>query len=247
LGFSQEWFAEKYTNIMDSPAAGLLPGMKGLTIGQVIDPNPADADNDNLLVKVKIPLVKDSSDGVWAKILMPDAGKKRGLFFRPRKDDEVIIGFLDDDPRQPVILGCLHSKLNDAGESPVPVAEDKFKNIKGIYINENFKIEFDEDKKSILIQTNKGKDGNRIYLTDSEDPNIAIIDKNENKIEMNKDGIVITSAKHVAIKAPKGDLTIDALNITMKAKKEFKADGKTTMEVTSSGSTTIKGTPLKLN
>ncbi|MBC7863884.1 MAG: type VI secretion system tip protein VgrG [Bacteroidia bacterium] len=247
FGFSEEWFSEKYPDIIDRPAAGLLPAMKGLTIGQVIDPNPEDEDNDNLLVKVKIPLVKDSSDGVWAKILMPDAGEKRGIFFRPRKDDEVILGFLDDDPRQPVILGCLHSKVNAAGEPPVGATEDDFKNIKGFYISENFKIEFDEDKKSITIQTNKGKDGNRIILTDTEDPNIAIIDKNENKIEMNKDGIVITSAKHIELKAPKGDIKMEALNIEMAAKKGLKGEGKTTAEISSSGSTTIKGQILKLN
>ena len=43
-----------------------------------------------------------------------DAGDDRGFFFRPEIGDEVVVGFLDDDPRRAVILGMLHSSAKAA-------------------------------------------------------------------------------------------------------------------------------------
>ena len=45
-----------------------------------------------------------------------DAGKERGTFFRPEIGDEVVVGFLNDDPRHPVILGMCHSSAKPAPE-----------------------------------------------------------------------------------------------------------------------------------
>ena len=44
---------------------------------------------------------------IWARMIFEDAGNNRGKIFWPEKDDEVIIGFLNSDPRNPIVLGSL--------------------------------------------------------------------------------------------------------------------------------------------
>ena len=65
-------------------------------------------------VRVKLPLVNNADDGVWARVASLDAGNDRGFFFRPEIGDEVVVGFFDDDPRRPVMLGMLHSSAKAA-------------------------------------------------------------------------------------------------------------------------------------
>jgi len=57
-------------------------------------------------------MISTSDDGIWARISTLDAGKQRGTFFRPEIGDEVIVGFLNDDPRYPVVLGMVNSSAN---------------------------------------------------------------------------------------------------------------------------------------
>ena len=84
----------------------LLAPVAGLQAGVVTDnEDPAG----EFRVRVRLPLVNDGDDGVWARVASLDAGAERGFFFRPEIGDEVLLGFLDDDPRQPVLLGMLHS------------------------------------------------------------------------------------------------------------------------------------------
>ena len=92
-------------------AGGLLPGINGLQIGMVM--SNEDPDNE-FRVQVKMPVVDNAGDGTWARIASLDAGDQRGFFFRPEVGDEVVLGFLDDDPRQAVILGMLHSSAKAA-------------------------------------------------------------------------------------------------------------------------------------
>ena len=240
FGFSQEWFAEKYQDIIERPAAGLLPSVNGLVIGVVLEIANADDPESNHRVKVQMPLVDDGSDGTWARIVSPDAGKERGVFFRPEVGDEVILGFLNDDPRQPVVLGSLYSKNAD-GVPPLEADADNFK--KGIYTKSGLKFEFDDEQQSILLET---KEGNKIYITDKEDPNITITDKNKNKIEMSDKGIIIESAKDFEIKA-KGDIKVEGKNITLSAQSQFKAEGNSGTEVSSGGSTVVKGSVVQIN
>jgi hypothetical protein len=63
---------------------------------------------------------------------------------------------------------------------------------------------------------------------------------------MNSDGISLESAADVTIKAS-GDCNLEGININAKANVGFKAEGSATAEISSSGSTTVKGSIVQIN
>ncbi|HZS35558.1 MAG TPA: phage baseplate assembly protein V [Polyangia bacterium] len=44
---------------------------------------------------------------IWARVAVPFAGSKMGAFFIPGKGDEVLVSFLNGDPRLPIVVGGL--------------------------------------------------------------------------------------------------------------------------------------------
>lgn len=72
------------------------------------DPNGEDR------ILVKVPTLDSQSQGIWTRIATLDAGNNRGSFFRPEIGDEVVLGFLNDDPRDAIVLGMLNSKAKPA-------------------------------------------------------------------------------------------------------------------------------------
>jgi Rhs element Vgr protein len=194
------------------PAAGLLPAVSGLQVG-VVAPFKEDPDKEFRL-KVILPGVDPKKDNaVWARLLTPEGGKKRGYFFRPEKDDEVIVGFLNDDPRHPVVLGSVFGSKNTPPDDFSKLDEDNF--VKGIVTKEGTKLTFDDEKPLVSIET---KAGNKVLLDDDGEA-IEITDQHGNSVTMNKDGIEIKSAKDFKI-AAKGDFKVDAKgNVEIKGAK----------------------------
>jgi uncharacterized protein involved in type VI secretion and phage assembly len=227
LGLNPELFSETY-NLRPMPAAGLLPSVTGLQTGIVtaLENDPEGEDR----IKVRLPLISTSEEGIWARISTLDAGKERGTFFRPEIGDEVIVGFINDDPRHPVVLGMMHSSHNPA---PEPAKDSN--HFKGYVSREKMKFTFDDEKKIITLETPAG---NKILLSE-EDKGIKLVDQNGNKITMDDNGIVIESIKELTLKAAT-DLKIEGINMTAKASASFKAEGTASAEI-SGASTTVKG------
>lgn len=193
FGLSARSFSQE-ADIHEAPAAGLLPAVGGLHIG-VVDGFSADPDKQ-LRVKVRLPTVGAQGEAVWARLATPDAGKERGFAFRPETGDEVVVGFFNQDPRQPVILGALYSSKNLLPKDIGDPTKDNFK--KGIVTRQGTKILFnDADKPSLTLET---KAQNKIVLDDDAE-SIVLSDKHGNKITMDKDGIKLVSAKDLTLKA----------------------------------------------
>ena len=49
---------------------------------------------------------------------MPYASKNSGFYCYPEPGDEVIVGFIEDNPCYPVILGSLHNPVNTSAFQP---------------------------------------------------------------------------------------------------------------------------------
>ena len=50
----------------------------------------------------------DRQDGpIWARVAVPFAGRSRGAFMLPDVGDEVLVTFLNNDPRLPIVVGGL--------------------------------------------------------------------------------------------------------------------------------------------
>ncbi|MBK6346962.1 MAG: type VI secretion system tip protein VgrG [Bacteroidales bacterium] len=227
LGLNPDLFAET-VNLRPLPASGLLPGIGGLQIGKVtqLENDPAGEDR----IKVRLPVISTSDEGIWARISTLDAGDQRGTYFRPEIDDEVIVGFLNDDPRNPVVLGMCHSSAKPAPEQ----AKDS-NHLKGYTSREKMRFSFDDEKKTVILET---PGGNKLTL--SEDTGgIEMEDQNGNKITMNDSGITIESSKDLILKAVK-DIKIEGINMGLKASSSFKAEGTGSVEL-SGANATLKG------
>lgn len=244
FGLSQEWFSHKYHDVVDATAAGLIPGVHGLQIGVV---TKIDGDPDSLdRVKIRIPIIDKNNEGTWARIAVLDAGKSdkekegRGSFFRPEVDDEVIVGFLNDDPRDPIILGMVSNS-----KTPAPLKAEKANDKKGFFTRSKMKLLFDDKDRSITIEVpdKNSEDKKHSIVLDEKKKSITITDQNKNKIELSDKGISITSAKSKDIKitADKGNIELKGLAIKLTADTEITAKSNGTAELSANTTTTIKG------
>ncbi len=194
--------------IQDVPAAGLLPGISGLHIG-VVDKFEEDPDKQ-FRVKVILPGIDEKTGAVWARLAAPDAGKNRGWFFRPETGDEVVVGFFNQDPRQPVILGGLFSPKNTPPKNASEITKEN--TTKAIVTKTGSMIGFIDDKKgSIFIETAEGA---RILLDDSA-KSLELIDQNGNEFKMDDSGITIKTAKDFKLEAT-GNVEIKGAKVDIK-------------------------------
>lgn len=234
FGLETEWFSETF-EISAKPASGLLPAIQGLQVG-IVSQLEEDPDGEDRIL-VQIPIINNEEEGIWCRVSSPDAGENRGIFFRPELGDEVIIGFINQDPNNAIVLGMLHSS---AKPSPITATDDNHE--KGIITRGEMKILFDDDKKIITIETPAGK----IISLDEDEGAITIEDENSNIIMINSDGISMESAGDIAIKAT-GDVNIEGTNVNIAATAEFKADGGAGAEVTTSAIAVLKGSLVQIN
>lgn len=234
FGTNPEWFAETY-NVQQPLAGGMLPAIRGLQTG-IVTKLEADPDGEDRIM-VRLPVIHKSDEGIWCRVASLDAGKERGMFFRPEIEDEVIVGFIDDDPRHAVILGMLNSSKHPAH---TPAADTN--HIKGYVSREKMKLMFDDEKKGISIETPAG---NKLVISE-EDKGITLTDQNGNKIVMNEEGIKIESVKDFVIKAA-NELKTESMKAEIKASTEVKIKGDVSAEYASGGVTNLKGSMVNIN
>jgi Rhs element Vgr protein len=219
FGLSPEFYADR-PEVHGPPASGLLPAIYGLQNGKV---KKIDSDPDGQTrVLVDIPVIAESGDGVWARLAKFYATNGKGAFFMPEIDDEVVIGFLNNDPRFPIILGSLYSSKITS-----PYQPDEENSIKAIVTKNDLKLEFDDKEKIITIETPAG---NKAIFSD-KDKSILITDQTGNKMEMNTSGITIDSPKEINISA--------ASNINIKSKANIEMS-------TAAGNVVVKGNDVSV-
>lgn len=234
FGLNPEWFSETF-DIHAKPASGLLPAIAGLQVG-VVSQLEEDPDGEERIL-VQIPIINHEEQGIWCRVASLDAGENRGAFFRPELGDEVIIGFINEDPNDAVVLGMLHSSAKPA---PITASDDNHE--KGFITRSEMKVVFDDDKKSINISTPAGK----LIALDEDAGTIVVEDDNSNVITIDSNGISMESAGDIAIKAS-GDVTIEGTNVGITANAEFKAEGSAGAEVSTSAIAVLKGSLVQIN
>ena len=242
LGLSPQWFYQD-ADIVERPASGLLPGVNGLQIGVVVQLKDDPTGEDRILVKV--PTINSKANGIWARVATLDAGKNRGSFFRPEIGDEVLLGFLNDDPRDPIVLGMLNSSAKPA---PLKASDDNHQ--KGFFTRSELKLTFDDEKKVISFTTPAG---NKLTISDDA-KGIKLEDQNQNTFTLDNSGIVMKSPKDITLEATgkiilkaTQDISIEGMNVKVKANAQFKAEGSAGAEVSTSAIAILKGSLVKIN
>ena len=233
LGLEDIPFRTRYTDIDSPDADGVTPPTHGLQ-SAVVEALEGDPQGEE---RIRVKLMGSDTAAIWARVAIPYAGDGRGLVFMPEVGDEVIVGFMGGNPSEAVVLGSLHGSA-----APPPCDKSDDNDIKTIVTREGVKIEFDDKKKHVVIET---PGGNSITVSDDE-KSVLVKDQNGNKVTLSSDGIVLDSAKDVAVKA-KGDVNIEGTNVNLKANAQLAAKGSASAEISSSGNTVVKGSIVQIN
>lgn len=242
FGLDRTLYAQTHEDIEDAPSAGLMGAIRGLQIGKVVQLQNDPDGQDRILVRV--PVIDPQAQGIWMRVASLDAGADRGAFFRPEIDDEVIVGFINDDPRHAVVLGMLNSSAK-----PAPITAQDVNHEKGFTTRSKMHLYFNDDTKTIKIDTPAG---NSIIL-DESGMKIEIKDQNNNKITMGTSGTTIESPTNIEIKAGANltltagaTLTIGGVNVSVSADASASIEGAST-NISGSGTTTIRGAQVQIN
>jgi Rhs element Vgr protein len=254
LGLSPLWFTEE-PDVMSPPASGLLPGARGLfnaTVKKMFD----DPDSQYRIL-VDVPLFDTNGAGIWARLSNFYSTSGAGAFFLPEVGDEVILGFLNEDPRYPVILGSLYSGTKN--KPFTDLAPNEKNSIKAIVSKSGISVEFDDENKIWTVATpNK----NTIIISD-KDKQITIKDENQNSVVMSNSGIDMSSQKSITISAQEnvtikgmqgisiqssgGDVATKGLNIKESADMQYSAQGGQMAQVSGGMELTLKGAMVMIN
>ena len=249
LGLDEQWFAEQHPEVAAPALLGPLPGIQGLYNAVVTQMHEDPA--GEFRVQVKVPALLNQL--LWARLGHPYASNGSGAFFYPEVGDEVILGFFNNDPQQPVVLGSRYSSTRAPAYTP---AEKN--NQKGWTTPGKLTIELEDEKKIITIST---PGGNKVIL-DDEAKSLTLNDSHGNKAVLSSSGILLDSATSLTLKAAQnieltatngitltatGDLKLSGLNVNATANVSLKAAGTATAELSAAGQTTVKGAIVMIN
>lgn len=240
LGLSSTWFIDE-PDVLSAPASGLLPGARGLVNGTV--KQMYEDPDGQFRILVSVALFDQNGAGIWARLANFYSTANAGAFFLPEVGDEVVLGFLNEDPRYPVILGSLYSSPNN---KPYNTMQPNEKNsLKAIVSKSGMYVQFDDENIVLTLNT---PDSNTLILSD-KDKQITIQDENNNSIVMSASGITIKSEKDITIQADQkvnitgsqgitltadgGDVQLNGINIKETADSQYSATGGETAQVTS--------------
>jgi type VI secretion system secreted protein VgrG len=138
----------------------------------------------------------DENSSCWVRVAQGWAGKKWGIIFIPRIDQEVVVSFLEGDPDRPLITGCVYN-----GTQTVP-----------------YDLPGEQTKSTIKSNSSKGgggfnefrfedkKDSEEIFLHAQKDYNITVLNNQTSTIKKNRKTTV--QEEHDELIVSKGNRTI---------------------------------------
>ncbi len=223
LGIPQRPHMETYPSATPLGAGGALPAINGLQHGVVKQIN--DDPDGEYRILVNIPIIDNlEGEGVWARMTHIYATEDCGFIIFPEVGDEVVLGFFDNDPTYPVILGFMYSsKRKITAEEKHDPADPN--HMKALSFNKGkLRLEFvDEPGKNIFKVFTEDK----MMIEINDDADTITIDDpvNKNNLLMDSAGVTMTVDKDLTIDVT-GDIKITAgKGIAMEATNDIEGKG----------------------
>jgi phage protein D/phage baseplate assembly protein gpV len=176
-------------------------------------------------VKIKLPALS-GEETFWAPVLLPAAGKERGLSMLPVAGEQVIVAFENGDPSYPYVLGSMFNGKDTPGDE-MAVADGSF----ALKSDHKALIAAKED---INLRTDQGK-----WIIEVKGGEITEDVKSPGNYTGNFDGqykvtanqaITIESKQGVTIKAPQISVEADA-SMSLKAKGQLSVESQGVLEL----------------
>jgi Rhs element Vgr protein len=231
LGLKSTRYMHKYPDLCSLPAAGVIAPFNGIHIGKVkkVYGDPKQMNR----VFVSLSLIHKEDEGIWCRLASPYASEEVGMLFFPEIDSEVAVLFVNSDPRSPIIVGSLYGKRH---RTPEEVGETNSK--KAIVTKGKLKISFDDEDKVITVQV-LGSEPRSITISD-KDGSISLDNGTSGKIEIDSEGIKISTPKDIRISAD------GAIKMSAKTRIELESDGEADLKgqlvkITADSSASMEG------
>ncbi len=219
------------------------------------------------LNQVKTKLVSEGDDGIeldYAPVLTDSAGSGYGRVSLPKKDDFVIVAFLDNDMQRPVVLGSVPTPTR---KPPVEVKGDNNNTIRTHKTADGleFTIEEKENASKITIKTKsehmlnwedsssknlinlKSKDGKTSVSIDFKKSQVEIKARaihfegeNEVSIKAGDSSVTVSNSSGINIKSPKGKAGINVNKFECKANATAAITANAQIKLQGSGGANLK-------
>jgi phage protein D/phage baseplate assembly protein gpV len=219
--------AGEHTLLGQTGANGSAPGkVDSLVVGIVTN----NKDPEKLgRVKVKLPFLSEQ-ETFWAPVLLPAAGKERGVSMLPVPDEQVIIAFENGDPSFPIVLGSVFNGKDTPGEEMA--VQD------GSFALKSDKKALIAAKEDINLRTDKGK-----WVIDVKGGDITETVKAGGGGSGNYTGTFDGAYK---VKASQAITVESSMGITIKAP-QIKVEAQGQLTVESKGVLELKGATVQIN
>jgi uncharacterized protein involved in type VI secretion and phage assembly len=194
----------------------------GVVVGIVT--NNQDPENMHR-VKVQFPWLDGSTESHWARVATPMAGKKRGLYFLPEVDDEVLVAFEHGSIDYPFVIGSLWNGKDTPPESN----SDHQNNNRAMYSRSGHIIRFVDKSGSESIE-----------IIDKQGTQKIVISSKDNTI-------TIAAQSDIVIKSSTGKVKVEGVGVEITSQTDVKIKASTTMDVQAGAIMTVKGSLIKLN
>ncbi|MBI4304979.1 MAG: type IV secretion protein Rhs [Chloroflexi bacterium] len=147
-------------------------------------------------VRLRLPWAADPGEGyeTWARVATFMTGARRGSWFIPEPDDEVLVAFEAGDARRPYVLGAL---WNGVDAPPESMAAGN--NIRSLTSRSGIKVTMDDTDGGVqlVIETPGGQ---KVTLTDAP-PAVLLEDSAGNSVRLEGSGVTITAASKLTLNA----------------------------------------------
>jgi type VI secretion system secreted protein VgrG len=182
---------------------------------------------------------KDEKSSCWIRVAQSWAGNKFGGLIIPRIGMEVLVEFIDGNPDQPLVTGCLYNGVN---KPPSDYANAR-NTVSTFYTNsskggEGFnELRFNDKKteEEIFIHAQKDMNSvieNSVTETLNEGDYIVVLDKGNQSITLKEGNRTVTLSK--------GNLDIDVTGtISIKATKDITISSGAAININSTKATTV--------
>ena len=236
----------------------------GLVLAEVV--NIEDPDKLN---RVKCRPVGEPEEAVtdWCYFMGPLGGSGCGLFLPPQVNDLVVLGYLNGDPRRPVVLGGYWNKdrkapftlekgvaqdyaLRTPNQVDLTIHDEKDKQTVTLTMPSGTVFRLDDEKQTAVLQDKGGKNALTLNLKNGE---AALCCEKKLTLSAGDTTITLESGGSLTLKCS-GKLSMTGSSIAGKAQGQLnlqgaavqvKGDG--TAEFSASGAATIKGGVVKIN
>ncbi len=238
------------------PSTTPKPYIRGPQTAKVVGDGEVDCDKyGRILVRFHWDRKTDKSRRV--RVAQVFAGQNWGAIFTPRVGMEVLVDFLEGDPDQPIITGCVYN-----GDNMPPFGLPGSKNISGWKSNSTTggggynEFVMDDSKGSELVRFHSQKD---LDGTVENDEKRRIKNDRESKIDNNDtldvgNELLIKAKNKITIVVGKSSITIDQMSIKIESKNveieagmQFKSNSKMLSQHEAGATMIINGKIVKIN